>query len=213
LLCSAIDRLLPTTQSRCQLVRFDLLPTAFVVERLGQIHPNLPREEVVWYGHSAHGSIGRAVEHVEAGLFAINQRIVEELTRLGSKRPDQLSKAVQDEAKGLNDFFNKADPDISDTEATRRSLKTVFQLAAEWFADVLRMKNGVEESLANYAIRGQLEQVARRMEHDAVIRSVLRLAQAERQLDLNANAQLTVDCLINDLARSAKPAAAQRLAG
>jgi DNA polymerase III delta' subunit len=76
LLVTAIDRLLPTTLSRCQVVRFGTLPTQFVQERLRACRPELPPAEADWYARLAGGSIGQAIAFADQGLFAINERLV-----------------------------------------------------------------------------------------------------------------------------------------
>jgi DNA polymerase-3 subunit delta' len=186
LLVSAVDRLLPTTLSRCQLVRFDGLPEGFVREKLGEFRPALSRERIEWCARCGEGSLGRTLEYADDELFELHQRLAESLTRLGDGHSDSLVKAWTDEASALGERYRKRDPDITDSEATRRGLATVFQLAAGWYADVLR----------NYADTAQF------IGAETVATAINRLAEAQRQLDLNANTQLIVETLVGDLAGS-----------
>jgi len=187
LLVSALDRLLPTTLSRCQLVRFDGLPGAFIRDKLHELRPTLSRERIEWCARCGEGSLGRALEYADDELFELHQRLNESLTRLGDGHSDALVKAWTDEANALGERCRKHEPDITDAEATRRGLATVFQLAAGWYGEVLR----------NYANNAQFK------EAETVAASINRLAEAQRQLDLNANTQLIVETLVGDLAGSA----------
>ena len=186
LLVSAVDRLLPTTLSRCQLVRFDGLPEAFICDKLQELRPGLSRDRIEWCARSGEGSLGRALECAEDELFELHHRMADGLTRLGDGHSDSLAKTWTDEASALGERYRRRDPDITDAEATRRGLATVFQLAAGWHGDVLR----------NCADAAQF------MDAETVASAINRLAEAQRQLDLNANTQLIVETLIGDLAGS-----------
>lgn len=195
LLVTSIDRLLPTTLSRCQVVEFDPLPSDFVLERLRTAFPNLAVPQLQWCSWFADGGIGAGMQAVEERLFDVHARVQGTL-RPGagagaSHRPPLTThrtrclKAWAEEADALGELYRKRDPDISDTEATRRGWKTVFRLIAETYAELLRSApesaGGVDPERAADAIQ--------------------RIALAERHLDLNANTQLAVEALANDLAR------------
>ncbi len=215
LLAASVDRLLPTTLSRCQLVRFDALPTQFVRENLARLTENLPAEQVQWYALLSDGSLGRAVEFAEDGLHGLSQRLFESLAGLsedgsGNARRSAPSagpritaqvKAWTEESKALGSTYRKRDPDITDTEAGRRGLKSIFKLTATWYADVLRIGSGDEDGIVNTQCRSEVQRVAQSIDPSAAIKAIKRIAAAERQLDLNVNRQLCVETLLTDLAR------------
>jgi DNA polymerase-3 subunit delta' len=184
LLATALDELLPTTQSRCQVVRFDALPTGFVRAKLDKLRPGLPGNQLEWYAKNADGSIGQAVECVDDEWFALNDRLVELLADYNSRRTAALTELMTGGAKSLGERYRKRDPEMTDTEATRRGLKTVFRLAAGRYADALRAGAASIES---------------RFDTESPAAAINRIAEAERQLDLNANTQLVVETLSNDL--------------
>lgn len=183
LLVSALDRLLPTTLSRCQLVRFDGLPERFIQGKLHELRRELSAERIEWYSRCGEGSLGRALEYADDELFELYQRLGESLARLGDPRGSSVVKGWTDESAALGERYRKRDPDITDAEATRRGLATVFQLAAGWYADVLR-------SCADAAQAIDVESAAA---------AINRLAEAQRHLDLNANTQLILEALVGDL--------------
>ena len=214
LLVRSLDRLLPTTLSRCQLARFDALPAAFVREKLAALRPDLADERITWYSANADGSIGQAREWAEDDLFELNARLVEGLAQLASPvqnskrrdRPEEdtssysIPNAWVEEAKELSDAYRKRDPDITDTEATRRALKSILHLAANWYADVLRFGSGENAAIVNTAQTEQLKQVAAAIDLEHAAEAVNRIAQTERQLDLNVHTQLAVGTLVSELA-------------
>lgn len=219
LLVTSLDRLLPTTLSRCQVVRFDPLPTAFVQDRLTTLLPDQPPEQIAWYARCGDGSLGRSLQQTEDDWYGINSRLMEGFTYLsgvgeGKKgkaigaspqqrsstttqglRNDHLAKMWIETAKKLGDRWRKQDPDMTETEASRHGVKAVLQLAAQWYADLLRLTTGDSSKGLN---RGPFA-----LTPSHVIEAINRLAQAEHQLDLNANVLLCVETLVNDLARLA----------
>ncbi len=184
LLATALDELLATTQSRCQVVRFDALPAAFVRKKLDQLRPGRPSKETDWCAAHSDGSLGRAIEHLDDELCALSDRIAALWRRSDTDRAVAMTELVTAEAKSLGERYRKRDPEITDTESTRRGLKTVFRLVAGGFAD---------------ALRADVAGVAGSVYSESRAVAINRIAEAERQLDFNANVQLVVENLSNDL--------------
>jgi len=200
LLVTALDRLLPTTRSRCQLVRFDALPSAFVVAKVAEQCPALPAEQVTWYAQVGAGSIGDAVRAAGDELYELNQRVLDGFASLAAESDRfDVAKTWTEEAKELGERYRKHDSEISDAEATRRALKTIFQLAAVWYADLLRTGSGQSPVIVNLGAAARIQQAADRVDAEQAAEAIKRIAAAERQLDLNVNTQLCVECLVNDL--------------
>ncbi len=204
LLVSALDRLLPTTRSRCQVVRFDALPADFVQRKLTELLPDLPPEQVEWYARCADGSLGLALERAADGLYALNQRVLEALAEMPGQRTDHLAKMWTDESKALGEGYRKRDPDITDTEAGRRGFKSIFHLAATWYADLLRCGSGDPAAIVNAALHDRIEHAAQALDAARAADAIYRIVQADRQLDLNANTQLCLETLLDDLAHIAR---------
>jgi DNA polymerase-3 subunit delta' len=201
LLATAPDLLLPTTLSRCQRVRFDPLPTAFVQERLRSRYPDLSAEQAAWYARIGEGSIGRAGQAVEDEWYERSRRLGARLAELASSRPSDLVQCWIEESKSLGQQYAERDEDITDTEATRRALKALLQLTAAWYDETLRRMTG----LATDADSGSSAHgLGGGWECDRPIAAIDRIAEAEGQLDLNVNTQLCLEALVNDLAASAR---------
>jgi DNA polymerase-3 subunit delta' len=222
LLVAALDRLLPTTLSRCQEVRFDALPAGFVRTRLAELLPAASAEHIEWYAQCSEGSLGWAMHSAQDDMYVLNERVLDGLIRLASvpdgtaraatagasARSDAIARSWSEEAKLLGESYGKRDPEITDTEAKRRGFKSIFQLAAMWYADVLRSASGDASVLVNRSRASQAQQATSLIDPPRAIEAINRIARAERQLDLNANTQLCVETLLNDLARIARCTAA-----
>ncbi len=203
LIVSALEAMLPTTRSRCQLIPFGLLPTAFIDERLTSTVEDASEEQARWCAGVAAGSLGVALRHLEDGLIDHNNRLAEMLFNLPQASPTELSPAIIDQAKELGDHYRKRDKDISDTEARRRGLKSLLGLMSNWYRDVLTLSVGAAAEPVNVAHREQLNHLADSLSVHGAQQAVRAIATAERQLDLNANVQLCIDGLMIRLARIA----------
>ncbi len=201
LLVTSVDRLLPTTLSRCQVVRFDALPTLFVRAGISALLPDLLSEQIEWYARFSDGSLGCALQCANDDLYGLNRHVLEELVDLPTRRSDELVKNWTDKSKSLGARYRKRDPDVTDTEAGRRGFKSIFQLAATWYADVLRVGSGDELAVVNTSWRAKIAQVSRSLDPALAMKAINRIARAEHHLDLNANTQLCIETLLADLAR------------
>lgn len=203
LLVVGLDYLLPTTQSRCQIVRFQTLPVEFVRARLREMRPNLSDPQLKWYAAFSAGSIGEALQAVDDGLYEISAQLTEVITRTQRRGAAELIKFFTDESKSLGERFSKRDPEITDTESARRGLKSLFRLAADHYAAQLRANSdsGVAQNRVAQVQphrtwgHGSPGSISLK-EHAARIE---RIALAEQQLDLNANVQLVVETLAHNL--------------
>ncbi len=202
LLVSRLDRLLATTRSRCQVVSFDSLPTDFVRAKLAELRPKLGEEEVAWCAMSADGRIGVAVRYADDEFFAPAMHAVEAIVGLQRMASGAVAKQWMEGAKAVGSKFKARDKEITETEALRRGLKEMFHWAADWYADWLR---SLDTNLA--LVYSRFEDRTRALAESVGVKpcasAIARLARAELHLDSNANPQLAVEDLINDLARVA----------
>ncbi len=221
LLVVGLDYLLPTTQSRCQIIRFQTLPDEFVRARLRELRPGLSDPQLKWYSAFSAGSIGEALRAVDDGLFELSARLTDVMNHTQRRGAAELTKFFTEESKLLGERFSKRDPEITDTESARRGLKSLFRLAADHYAASLRASSGASQAIGAGAMAKRSAampgvgvaqvQPHRTWGHDSPNRGTLtehaarieRLALAEQQLDLNANVQLIVETLANELIDSA----------
>lgn len=204
LLTSALDLMLPTTRSRCQPVPFGALPPEFVVQRLKALRPETPEAEATYAARHAGGSLGLALRHLDDGLFAIKQTWGDRLLELAAARPGFAAHALagpfEADAKALARLVADRDPDVSDSDATRAGVKTLFAMLAGFYTDALRRAEGASVALANEdqaAVIGQLAGLG-----TARLTAGLReLSAADANIGRNANVSLALESLFIRLAR------------
>src|SRR5262249_25571824 len=146
LLATTEERLLPTTRSRCQIVRFGRLPDQFVREHLVK-QVELSDEDATYLVGLADGRPGVALQYAAAGLVPYRQRVLEIATP-ASDDPLAFSKAMQDLAKSLaagpaaaaDDDAEEAgdEQDASEARTLRAARRLALMLLAAFMRDVLR---------------------------------------------------------------------------
>lgn len=186
LLTQSVDALLPTTRSRCQVVPFGLLPTDFVTEQIQSRVDDLSPEDAMWYADIATGSLGLALQFVEQDLQTHRHSVAEIINGLTKSAPTTLAGKFVKQAKSLGEEFRKRDKDISDTEAQRRGLRTLFLLLASHFRS--RLRETLDASTVYRPLTDAIQAVR----------------TAESQLKLNTNVTLTVESLLIQLGRLAR---------
>lgn len=191
LLVSAIDRLLPTTLSRCQVVEFAPLPRNFVAGKLTELRPDLDSASAAFCAAHCEGSIGEALRLADENAPARQAQVAQLLQGLAPGGGAMAAEALIEQAKDISDLEKERDRDISDTEATRRGLHRVMLFVSIALGDALRRQAAASGDPNDPAAR----------DLDTTARLITRVADAERQLDRNANIQLVVESLLFDLTR------------
>ena len=194
LLVASLDRLLPTTRSRCQLIPFAALPDAFIADKLGELVPDVSPDRAKQIARFSQGSLGLALQHAQDGLDQYNARLVDTLLELPGRTVADVVERLTEEAKALGGGYRRRDPEITETEALRRGLKTLLLLAATWYRDLLHTACGSTGLLANVTRADTLAAAA--VTPDQAAEAIKHLTTAEAELDLNVNVKLCLDNLV-----------------
>jgi len=149
LISHSSGRLLPTIRSRCR--RFALVPLArsVVIQLLRRYRPELAQSEVEALAALSNGSIGRALELVEAGGLALYQSVLE-----------MLAQIPQLDVIRLHSFADQlARPDAEEAyrvggELLLRLLALLTVYSARGQIEEEEIVAGEEESLRRLAARG-----------------------------------------------------------
>ncbi len=209
LLTRSMDRLLPTTRSRCQPVRFRRLPTDFIVEQLRAQRENVSTETARYLAQFSDGRLGAALQAYDDGIHELKADIGSRLARLGSADGIRLAKDLIDAGKTLAERAKERHADASDTELTRIGLRALIAMTAEFYRDALRRSVGTGEGLTNVDQESVIDALARRTGADGAADAIRALTTAETHLEQNANVQLTIETLGIGLCRAGAPAHAR----
>jgi DNA polymerase-3 subunit delta' len=196
LISSRADRLLPTTLSRCTLIRFRLLPEKFVVSRL--LEGGVGEVEAKFWAAFTAGSLGRALTLSEQGMYEVKRDVIERLGNLPSagdadfgehlaKVSDNLAGQAVAEAK------KKDGAELSRLLATRRAAGVMLELIAAAISDALTLATAADRPLINADQPESVDALARRFEPVELAEILETLSRCEQLLWRNVNPKIVWD--------------------
>ena len=199
LISRRLEQLLPTTRSRCSLVRFGPLPMDFVATKLaeGQIAP----EEATFWAAFTGGSVGRAMKLSQAGMYEIKRDM---LSRLGTLSPAGDVKLGEDLAK-ITDTLAEAEvrevkkhqgAALSKNLAARRASGAILELLASIFSDALVISTGTDRPVVHADQLQAIQAIAGRFDPAELAEITEQLSRYERLLWRNVNAKIIWDNVV-----------------
>jgi len=203
------EQLLPTTLSRCRMVRFGLLPQAFVKEEL--LERPLPAEQARFWASFTEGSVGRAIALAEAGMYPVKRELLDRLAGLGEGGDAELSELLSDTTEALADDAVKASRKADGTEmartlATRQATGAMLELIASAFLDAMHLRCGLAsgESGLIHADQAQaVKALAQRFSPEQLAEIIQQLSHYEQLLWRNVNPKIVWDNVVITCASAA----------
>ena len=196
LLTRSAQLLLPTTLSRCALVRFGPLPVAIVTDRL--IANGLDPAEAAFWATFTDGSIGRAMDLAAQEMYPVKQDLLQRLAELQRGGDEDLAehlvKLTDTFAEGLVSASRKADgPTLSKNLATRQATGTLLQLIGSVYRDALTLTAEIDRPLCHDDQPESIRAVAGRFSPTQLAEIIEQLSAFEQMLWRNVNAKLVWD--------------------
>jgi DNA polymerase-3 subunit delta' len=206
LLCTRLEKLLPTIKSRCQIIRFGPVEEGRTVSHLTGM--GLGREQAVFFARLAQGSLGLAcqwarLELAGLGLFSIKKAVVASLARLelidGLDTAEQLLDCARQIASGWADL----DKATSKSDLNRRAQKTVVQIVIAALHDVMTLPLAGGRRLINADQAKPIADLAGRFDPEQASRGISDGYEMLRWIEASVNEKLIFDRLLLRLAPSA----------
>jgi DNA polymerase-3 subunit delta' len=216
LITSALDRMLPTTKSRCQPVVFQPLPADFVSEQLRSMRPETAAEELEFAARHSAGSLGAALRFIDDGLFAMKRPWGEHLLTLVRPArgfaPHLLAAPFIADAKTIGKQVAERDPDMSDTDATRVGLQSLMAVMAGFYLDAQRRVTGAAVETINVDQPEIVDALAGVHSPRQLVTALQQIAQADAAIGRNANLELSIESMFVGLAAAAQGRPVRRIA-
>lgn len=200
--------LLPTTRSRCQLVRFSRLDEQFVRRQL--LAAGVEEAPANFYAALSQGSIGLALQANADDMYAAKRALVETLAAMTpatemafseslQKQVDRLSKLYIQRDKrqaqaGMELMDKKEKPkELAATVASRRAGQVILALLTEVFRDALAVACGHKRTLVNADQAQSVAALAKRFSPDELSEILAQLGRYEDLLWRNVSAKILWD--------------------
>ena len=206
LLCTRLERLLPTTKSRCQTIRFGPVEEGRIVSHLTGM--GLGREQAVFFARLAQGSLGLAcqwarLEMAGVGLFNVKKNMIASLTRL--ELIDALDAAEQmlNSAKQIASGWADLDKATSKSDLNRRAQKTVVQILVSALHDAMMLPLAGDRHLINADQARQIAELAGRFDPEQASQGISVGYEMLRWIEASVNEKLIFERLLLRLTPSA----------
>ena len=196
LICRDPEQMLPTTLSRCWMVRFGPLPAAFVTGRL--VEADVDRTEAAFWAAFTDGSVGRALMLAEKGMYAIKRDLLGRLTRLASAGEadlaDFLIKTTEKlAAQAVAEVKAAEGASLSANLAKRQAAGVILELLASAYRDALTVSAGAERPLVHADQADVPRVLASRFAPTDLAEVLDQFAEYERLLWRNVNPKIVWD--------------------
>ncbi|MHC5118713.1 MAG: DNA polymerase III subunit [Planctomycetota bacterium] len=205
LLCSRLDDLLPTTLSRCQLVRFGPVQESRIVERLTV--EGVGETEAVFWARFSQGSLGRALawatlEVAPSGVYALKRELVEKIAALELADAIDTAEWMGKTAKKIAAAWTEKLDTVSTTDINRRAQKGLIRMTACLFSDVMKLDSGQSDALVNLDQPGPVHVLAQKIDAETAARHVELCYRMHKWIDSSVNEKLIFEQLLLNLANS-----------
>ncbi|MHC4620039.1 MAG: DNA polymerase III subunit [Planctomycetota bacterium] len=203
LLCTRLERLLPTTKSRCRVVRFGLVGEQRITEKLTQMEAAAVQAR--YFARLARGSLGQAcqwtrLELAGANLYATKKKLLNSLADYKYARALKMAEWILDEIKKIAGKWADLDKATSKSDIGRRTQKTIVTIVISALQDAMKSNLGDTEKLVNFDQQEQIRSLAASFDVEQAAQKVAESYGALRQIESNVNEKLIFERLLLNFA-------------
>ncbi|MHC4424436.1 MAG: DNA polymerase III subunit [Planctomycetota bacterium] len=185
LLCTRLEKLLPTTKSRCRIIRFGPIAEEKTIEKLKEM--GVEQKHAQYWARLARGSLGQAcqwarLELADANLYEVKKKLV---TSLATTWAD-LDKAT------------------SKTDINRRAQKTLVQIVISALHDAMQLNLAGTKGIVNFDQKEQIKRLTERFDPEKSAEKIADCCRSLRWIESSVNERLIFEQLLLNLANSDK---------
>ena len=207
LLCTRLEKLLPTTRSRCQVVRFIPINEEKIVDKLKEM--DIDAKKAQYFARLSQGSLGVArlwaqLELADTNLFSMKKELVNSLSILEYANALDLAQWLLDESKKIAAAWFSLNEAASKTDVNRRAAKTIIQIIVSALQDAMKLKLTDPAKIINFDQKEQIEKLASRFSFELSSEKIADCYETLRWIDYSVNEKLIFERLLLNLAVSDK---------
>ncbi len=205
LLCSRLEKLLPTTKSRCQIIRFAPIDEEIIIGKLREM--GIGEKQAQYFGRLAQGSLGQAcrwanLELADANLYQIKKDLVVSVSSFEYANALELAQRFLDEGKSIAAAWAKLEAATSKTDINRRASKTLIRIVISALQDAMRLGLEADKNIINFDQKGKITKLAGRFSAEQIAGKISNCYEALRWIDASVNEKLIFEQLLLNLAVS-----------
>ncbi len=202
LLCTRMERLLPTTKSRCQVIRFGPVAEDRIIEKLEETGIN--GKKARYFARLAQGSLGTAsqwaqLELADANLYQTKKGLIDSLASCEFAGTLDLAQWLLGESKRIAAVWADLDRTTSKTDINRRAAKTLVRVIISALHDAMKLNvTGGNDSI-NFDQKEQIKRLANRFDPEKSAEKIADACKTIRWIDASVNEKLIFEQLLLNL--------------
>jgi len=205
LLCTRLEKLLPTTRSRSQIIRFGPIDKEKIVERL--VRMGLDDKRARYFAHLADGSLGTAcqwagLELADANLYKTKKELICSLADYELAKSLDLAEELLDKSKKIAVVWSDLDKTTSKTDISQRAAKTLVRMVISVFQDIMKLNLQPVEDAVNFDQKEQIKKMAGRFDLEQSAEKIADCYQMLHWIESNVNERLVFEHLLLSLVDS-----------
>jgi DNA polymerase III subunit delta' len=200
LLCTKLDKLLPTTLSRCQVVKFGPVSEEKIVEKLGE--RGVDKTQARYWARYTDGSLGRsiwwsALQIGEQNCYTIKRQLVSRVASLALADSVDFAAWISEVGKAMVDAWeDETEGDINRSDIGRGITRGLIYIIATVFTDAMKLSCGAGEELINLDQKEEIAKVAGRMDPERCAEVVAEAYKSTNWIESNVNEKLVLEDLL-----------------
>jgi DNA polymerase-3 subunit delta' len=202
LLCTRMEKLLPTTKSRCRTIRFSPVDRQRIIEKLNAM--GLDGEKAQYFARLAQGSLGHACQWANldlagANLYQTKKELVDSLSTYKLADCLELAEWLLGRAKKIADVWGELDDATSKTDLHRRAQKTLIQIVISALHDAMKINIAGGQGLINSDQKEQIKSIAGRFSAEQSAEKITDACETMLWIEHSVNERLIFEQLLLNL--------------
>ena len=205
LVCTQLENLLPTTRSRCQIVRFAPVGEDRIIGKLNEM--GIKDQQAKYLARLSQGSIGQAcqwgrLELNGADIYEAKRQITKGLSDYKYADSLQMAENFLQTGKKIASVWADLDRQTSKSDINRRALKTLIMMLIAALHDAMISRLKPKAELVNFDQKDCIDRMAGRLGVEPTAAKIAVCCEAMVKLDSNVNEKLICEQLLLNIANS-----------
>ncbi len=205
LLCTRLEKLLPTTKSRSQIIRFGTIDEEKIIEKLKQA--GIKEKQARYFSRLAQGSLGTAHQWAQLGLadadlYEIKKELVSFLADTKIDDALKLAEICLNKSKTISAVWVDLDKAISKKDVNRRAMKTIVQIFISALYDAMNLHVTPKKEAINFDQKDKIKKLAGRFDAELAAEKISDCYKVMHWIESSVNERLIFEHLLLNLVES-----------
>jgi DNA polymerase III delta' subunit len=205
LLCTRLEKLLPTTKSRCRIIRFGPIAEDRIIDKVKEM--GVDQEQARYWARLAGGSLGQAcqwtkLELTDANLYESKKELISSLSNFQYAETEELAERLLNQSKNLAAAWANLENATSKTDINRRAQKTLVQIVISALHDAMKLNVAGTRGIINFDQKEEIERLRRRFNAEQLTERIAVCYKTLRWIESSVNEKLIFEQLLLNLANS-----------